>query len=126
MFKSILINVACAALVVLANSLLKYSLHGRIAWKGNLLTLIYDALAMLQYPLIWLGVLALIAATLLWLLVLATQPLSVAYPLQVSLLLIFSTLVSVVTFSEPLTPMRVVGLALLLVGIVMLKQGSPT
>ena len=124
MFKGILINTACAALVVLANALLKHSLHGRISWKGSVLALFADAFSLLQYPLIWLGIAAFVAAVLLWLLVLSTQHLSVAYPLQLSLVLIFSTVVSVFVFSEPLTSIRFGGLVFLFVGILMLRHGA--
>ena len=85
-----------------------------------------DAFSMLQYPLVWLGAAAFLSANILWLLILATQQMSVAYPLQVSLVLVFSTIVSVVVFSEKLTATSITGLVFLLVGIVMLKQGSAT
>ena len=55
MIKSILINIACAALAVLANALLKQSLQGRLSWKGSVPALLWDSLTMLQYPLVWLG-----------------------------------------------------------------------
>lgn len=125
-FKSIFINIACALLAILANSLLKHAFQGRISWKGSVPTLLCDAFSMLQYPLVWLGAAAFLTANILWLLILATQQMSVAYPLQVSLLLVFSTIISVVTFAEKLTVTGITGLVLVLAGIVMLKQGSAT
>ena len=122
MLKSILINIACAAMAVLANSLLKQSLQGRLSWKGSVPALLWDSLTMLQYPLVWLGAAAFIAANLLWLFILATQRMSVAYPLQLSLVILFSFLISVVFFSETISFRGFAGLAFLLVGIVLIAK----
>jgi len=122
MFKSILINIACAALAVLANAVLKQSLQGRLSWKGSVPTLLWDSLTMLQYPLVWLGAVAFIAANLLWLFILATQRMSVAYPLQLSLVILISFLVSITFFSESISIRGFAGLAFLIVGIALIAK----
>lgn len=122
MIKSILINIACAAMAVLANALLKESLQGRLSWKGSVPALLWDSLTMLQYPLVWLGAAAFIAANLLWLFILATQRMSVAYPLQLALVILFSFLVSITFFSESISIRGCAGLAFLLVGIVLVVR----
>jgi multidrug transporter EmrE-like cation transporter len=122
MLKSILINISCAALAVLANALLKQSLQGRLSWKGSVPTLLWDSLTMLQYPLVWLGAAAFIAANLLWLFILATQRMSVAYPLQLSLVILISFLVSISFFSESISVRSCAGLAFLLVGITLIAR----
>jgi multidrug transporter EmrE-like cation transporter len=122
MIKSIFVNIACAAMAVLANAVLKYSLQGRLSWKGNVPALLRDSLAMLQYPLVWLGGAAFIAANLLWLFILATQRMSVAYPLQLSLVLLISFLVSIAFFSEGISFRGCAGLAFLLVGIILIAR----
>ena len=122
MIKSIFINIACAAMAVLANAMLKHSLQGRLSWKGSVPTLLWDSLTMLQYPLVWLGAAAFITANLLWLFILATQRMSVAYPLQLSLVILISFLVSIVFFSESISIRGCAGLAFLLVGIALIAK----
>lgn len=110
-------------MAVVSNGLLKQALQGRIAWKGNIVTLVTDAFLLLKYPLVWLGAAAFITTNVLWLLILATQRMSVAYPLQLSLVFLFSTLVSVTIFSERLTPSVCLGLVLVISGIVLVSKG---
>ncbi|GAB4530974.1 MAG: hypothetical protein Kow0063_09640 [Anaerolineae bacterium] len=56
-------------------------------------------------------------AALVWFRVLSTQPLSLAYPLLVSLTFLFVTLGAVTLFQESITVRKLVGLAIILVGI---------
>ena len=57
------------------------------------------------------------AAALVWFQVLSTQPLSVAYPLLVSLTFVFVTLGAITMFHEVLTARKLVGLVVILTGI---------
>lgn len=123
MFKGIFINLSCAALAVTANALLKHALHGRIAWKSSVPTLFADAFGLLRYPLVWLGASAFVAANVLWLFILATQRMSVAYPMQLSLVFLFSSLTSILVFSEKVTLSGLLGLALVVAGVVMVSRG---
>lgn len=123
MFNGIFINLGCAALAVIANALLKQALHGRIGWKGSVLTLFADAFGLLRYPLVWLGAAAFVGANVLWLFILATQRMSVAYPLQLSLVFLFSTLASILVFSEKVTVSGMLGLALVVSGVVLVSRG---
>ena len=124
MLKSILINIACAGMAVLANALLKHSLQGRLSWKGSVPTLLWDSLSMLKYPLVWIGAAAFITANLLWLFILATQRMSVAYPLQLSLVILISFLVSIAFFSESISIRGCAGLGFLLVGIALITRSG--
>jgi undecaprenyl phosphate-alpha-L-ara4N flippase subunit ArnE len=56
-------------------------------------------------------------ASLLWFKVVASEPLSTAYPLLVSLTFVCVTLGAAVLFDEAVTARQVVGLAVILVGI---------
>jgi multidrug transporter EmrE-like cation transporter len=56
-------------------------------------------------------------AALVWFRVLATQPLSRAYPLLVSLTFLFVTLGAVTLFQESMTVRKLAGLTIILVGI---------
>ena len=56
-------------------------------------------------------------AALVWFQVLSTQPLSLAYPLLVSLTFLFVTVGAMVLFKEPVTARKFAGLAVILIGI---------
>lgn len=56
-------------------------------------------------------------AALVWFRVIDTQPLSTAYPLLVSLTFIFVSLGAVVLFGESLSWRKIVGIAILLIGV---------
>ncbi len=56
-------------------------------------------------------------AALVWFRVLSTQPLSLAYPVLVSLTFIFVTVGATALFQEPMTARKLVGLAVILIGI---------
>lgn len=56
-------------------------------------------------------------AALVWFRVLSTQPLSLAYPILVSLTFLFVTLGATVLFQEALSVRKLLGLGVILVGI---------
>ena len=60
-------------------------------------------------------------ASVVWFRVVATEPMSVAYPVLVSCTFTLVTAGAVVLFGEPLTRRQVVGLAVILAGIVLVS-----
>jgi multidrug transporter EmrE-like cation transporter len=60
-------------------------------------------------------------AALVWFRVLSTQPLSLAYPFLVSLTFIFVTLGATTLFHEPMTARKLLGLAVILIGILVVS-----
>ena len=122
--KGLPLNLLCASSAVLSNAVLKQVLTGRVKWQGSVTALAMEMLQLLREPLMWLGGLAFIATNVLWLLILSTQQMSVAYPLQISLVFLLSTAVSVIVFSDKLNATGYAGLALLLTGILLLRQGT--
>lgn len=124
MFKSIFINLVCAFMMVGANSFLKMALADKgFAWKGSVVGLARDLLQLLSFPLIWVGVLLFVGANVLWLMILATQKLGIAYPLQIGLVFLFSTLASLFVFGEKFSAVSVAGLALVVCGVVLITRG---
>jgi multidrug transporter EmrE-like cation transporter len=124
MFRNIFINLLCASLVVGANSILKIALVNKgFSWRGSFVGLGRDLLHLLSFPLIWVGTLLFIAANVLWLMILATQKLGVAYPLQIALVFLFSTMSSIIFFGEKPTAISVAGLVLVMSGVVLISKG---
>jgi multidrug transporter EmrE-like cation transporter len=124
MFKNLFINLLCAFLMVGANIFLKMVLADKgFSWRGSVVGLGKDLLQLLSFPLIWAGILLFVAANVLWLMILATQKLAIAYPLQIALVFLFSTTASVFVFSERLTTLSVVGLVLVVCGMFLITKG---
>jgi len=62
-------------------------------------------------------------AALVWFRVLSTQPLSIAYPLLVSLTFVFVTLGAIFLFKETMTSYKIIGLIIILAGIFVMGRG---
>ena len=94
---------------------------------GGLAVKLADApkglLRLASEPLFDVGFVFYALAALVWFRVLSTQPLSVAYPLLVSVTFIFVTLGAVTLFHETLTPTKLGGLVMLLMGIFLMSRG---
>lgn len=122
MLKGYLINFACAILATVSNCLLKQTVQNRIKLGEPELSGILLFISLLRLPIFWLSLSAFIAANVLWLHILSVQPMSVAFPLQVSLVLVMTTFVSVTMFSEPISPSGILGMILIIVGIVLVSR----
>jgi multidrug transporter EmrE-like cation transporter len=121
--ESILVNILCAILMVGSNCFLKMVLVDQsISWKGSFIGFGKEIIHLLSYPMIWFGVLLFIGANFLWLLILATQKLGTAYPLQIGLVFLFSTLTSLFVFGEKFSAVSVAGLLLVVCGIVLITK----
>jgi multidrug transporter EmrE-like cation transporter len=101
-------------------ALFRHVLSGRITWQGSVSLLVKNTFALLAQPLFLLGFLVLSVSILLWLVVLATQKLSVAYPVQIGLVTLFSALVALFVFKEAIPPRAMVGYGMLLAGVVLI------
>lgn len=71
-------------------------------------------------PLIWTGLILYVVATLLWFAVLSRAQLSVVYPLQ-SLSYVLGLVASIVFLHEHVTPIRFVGVFVILCGVVLIS-----
>tara|TARA_R110002096_G_scaffold15071_7_gene53180 strand:- start:750 stop:1064 length:315 start_codon:yes stop_codon:yes gene_type:complete len=103
-------------------ALFRHVLHGSFGWKGSAIQLIKDSFALLAKPMFLLGLVVFASSTFLWLFVLATQKLSLAYPVQIGLVLVFTGLVSMLVFSETISPQGYVGYALLIIGVFLVTR----
>ena len=74
-------------------------------------------------PLFLVGFILYGLAALVWFRVIATQPLSTAYPLLVSLTFIFVTLGAVILYHESLTWPKIIGLGIILFGVFLVGRG---
>ena len=77
-------------------------------------------------PLFSVGFVVYFLAAVVWFRVVATEPLSVAYPVLVSLTFGLVTAGAVVIFHEPISTRKVLGLAVILAGIAILSMEKGT
>ena len=71
-------------------------------------------------PIFWLAMSAFILANLLWIVVVSSQKLSVAFPVQISLVLVFNTAITITFFGEHVSNLGLLGVALILAGVMLL------
>ena len=106
-----------AGLQVAGTLMLRSGVDRAGGFAGNLAEVPAALLRLASQPIFDLGFILYGLAALVWFRVLATQPLSRAYPLLVSLTFLFVTLGAVTLFQESMTARKLVGLAIILVGI---------
>ncbi len=112
-----------AAFTVVGNLLIRAGLDRAGGFPARLVDVPAGLISLGQQPLFDVGVAVYILATLAWFRVIATQPLSVAYPVVVSLNFVFVTLGAILLFRESVSALKVVGLVVILAGIVILNRG---
>jgi len=117
--RGLLLLVLAALLQVAGNLLLR---EGVVRAGGLSLTLSRfgsELLKLAQQPLFDIGVILYGAASLVWFGIVSTERLNASYPLLVSLTFILVTVGATVLFKEPMSWQKVGGLAILLVGILL-------
>lgn len=120
--KSALLMLSSALSACLSMTLFRHVLHGRIRWRGEISVLIRDTFSLFAEPLFLFGVLAFVTANILWLVVLATQKLSVAYPVQIGLVTLFTAIVSILVFRENVSIRLASGYIMLLMGVLLIFE----
>jgi multidrug transporter EmrE-like cation transporter len=121
-----LLVLSTAALTMIANLLLRAGIDAAGGFLlGGAMEILRALVALFTQPLFALGFAIYFLASVVWFRVVATEPLSLAYPILVSLTFILVTAGAVFFFSEPLSLRKVVGLAVILAGIaiVSLEKG---
>lgn len=106
-----------AALQVAGTLLLRGGIDRAGGFGSSLAELPASLLKLAGQPLFLTGFVLYGSAALVWFRVVATQPLSMAYPLLVSLTFIFVTLGAVVLYQESFAWLKVMGLVVILVGV---------
>jgi multidrug transporter EmrE-like cation transporter len=81
-----------------------------------------DLLALASQPLFLLGMFLYGVAALIWFYIVSTQQLATAYVLLVAIAFIGVTTASHFAFGEPMTPIKILGLVIVLAGIVVTSR----
>jgi multidrug transporter EmrE-like cation transporter len=113
----------CSALAAASSTaVFRYSLKDRFAWNGSFSQLFFDLLGLLRNAGFLLGLLIFVIANVLWLLVLGSQKLSLAYPIQLGSVLAINALISVLVFKETVSPTAWVGIVFVGIGIFLITK----
>ena len=121
MILNISVNIICAALMVFSNTLLKFTLkNSSIAWNGRLIDWLYQFAFLLKKPSMWCAIILFGFSNLLWVFILSYQKMSVAYPLQITLVFVFSTIITFFIFDERISYSGIIGLIFIISGILLL------
>lgn len=88
---------------------------------GGVFELFMTVLKLFLQPLFVIGFVAYFLASVVWFRVVATEPLSIAYPILVSLTFTLVTAGAVVFFHESLSVQKALGLTVILVGIAIIS-----
>jgi len=119
--KLILLSLASATASATTAAIFRFALKDRFVWKGSLFQLLNDAIFLLSNPLFIAGLAMFIFANVLWLLVLGSQKLSIAFSLQVGLVLIINSIFSAIFFGEYLSGFGYFGLLLIIAGVILVN-----
>ena len=123
----LLLVIVTAALTMVANLLLRSGIDAAGGFTlGGLGTTIAALIKLFMQPKFLVGFVLYFMASVVWFRVVATEPLSVAYPLLVSCTFTLVTAGAVVVFSEPLSARQVLGLVVILAGIALISVQKGT
>ena len=118
---NISLNLLCAFLMVLSNTLVKRTLmDSGIHWEGKFLDSIHQFILLFKKTSMWFAITAFVFAYLLWVFILFSQKMSVAYPLQITFVFLLSTIFSFYVFGEKLNYTGIIGLVSIIIGITLL------
>jgi len=89
----------------------------------NIATIYKDIFALMLNPIFIVGVILYGSGTLLWMRVIATEPLSIGYPILMSVAFIGITLGAAFFFKEAITAPKLIGMAIIVVGVIIATNG---
>jgi len=122
-----LLVLVTAAMTMGANLMLRAGIDAAGGFAaGTAMELIFAVLRLFLQPWFTTGFIVYFLASVVWFRVVATEPLSLAYPILVSLTFSLVTAGAVMFFHEPLTLRKIVGLAVILAGILLVSLEKGT
>lgn len=120
--KAIVLTIAAAAMTASGNVLIRAGIDraGGFA-PDNLWAVPGSLIRLLRSPMFFVGFVLYFAAALVWFRVIAVAPLSVAYPVLVGLTFLLVAAAATWLFNEPITVLKGIGFATIVVGITLVS-----
>ena len=116
-YKYIIISFICALSAISSNSIFKYIICNKINQELNTSNFLNVLLNAIKFPIFWLGLIIFVLGNGLWLFILSNSKLSIAYPVQIALVFILSSLSGIIFFNESLKLNSIIGLLITFSGI---------
>ena len=120
--RGLILVLLSAGITVASNLMLRSGIDLAGGFPDNFNELPSALLRLAKQPLFDLGLVFYAIAALIWFRIVASEPLSTAYPLLVSLTFILVTLGATILFNESLSWRKLVGLAIILMGIFIISR----
>ena len=114
--------ILCAVVATAANAFLRNALAGKLGWSGSVMRFLRDAIPLSVQPSFIIGGILFITATMIWMLIMGTCPMSFAYPAQIDLVTVFTTVCTWLVFSEAMTPQNWIGLVVIVIGVLLVRK----
>jgi len=120
----ILLLVSCTIITPVGNLLLKWGMNQCGSITETNLGVVQYYLGVLSKPQVLVGAVIYIVSALLWLAVLGMMDISAAYPIFVSGAFLIVTVAAILLFQEHVNLIRILGIAVMLLGIFLVSQSA--
>lgn len=121
--RGLILVIVAAAMMASASLMLRAGIDRAGGFGNHPGRITEDILNLLRQPIFIIGVILYGSGTLVWMRVIASEPLSLGYPVLVSVSFVAITLGAAFFFKEPLSLIKVVGMVVILVGVFVVSNG---
>lgn len=111
----------CALMTMLANLLLRIGVKQALMAFTTQTTLFSQLWMAAKQPSLIGGIFFYVLASMVWLKIISTEPLSLAYPILVSITFLLVTSGAMLFFNEPITMLKISGIFIIILGIYVLS-----
>jgi multidrug transporter EmrE-like cation transporter len=121
--RGIILVIIAAGMMASASLMLRAGIDRAGGFGTHPGRLVEDILNLLRQPIFLIGVFLYGSGTLVWMRVISSEPLSLGYPVLVSVSFVAITLGAAFFFKEPLSIIKVIGMVVILVGVLVVSNG---
>ncbi len=121
--QGIILIVIAATMMSFGSLGLKGAIEAIGGFGSNISTIHKDIFALMINPIFIVGIILYGAGTLVWMRVISTEPLSIGYPILMSMAFATITVGAAVFFKEVITMPKIIGMIIIVVGVVIASNG---
>lgn len=121
--QGIILIIVAATMMSFGSLGLKGAIEAIGGFGGNLATIHKDIFALMINPIFIVGIILYGAGTLVWMRVISTEPLSVGYPILMSMAFATITVGAAIFFKEAITIPKIIGMIVIIIGVVIASNG---
>ncbi len=121
--RGILLVIVASSIMAVSSLMLKYSIDRIGGFAGELSQVPADIIKLLLQPAFVIGVILYAGGTLLWMKSISDEPMSIGYPILISTSFLVIAIGSAYFFNEALTPVKIVGMIVITIGVIIASFG---